>query len=57
MAGRNLIKHLVTAEEIAQVVAFLASPKAIAINGDCHPRRRRHAGVDLLLSGVASGAR
>jgi NAD(P)-dependent dehydrogenase (short-subunit alcohol dehydrogenase family) len=37
MAGRNLIKHLVTADEIAQVVAFLASPKAIAINGDAIP--------------------
>jgi NAD(P)-dependent dehydrogenase (short-subunit alcohol dehydrogenase family) len=37
MAGRNLIKHLVTAEEIAQVVAFLASAKAIAINGDAIP--------------------
>lgn len=34
MAGRNLVKKLITAEEIAQVVAFLASPKAIAINGD-----------------------
>jgi NAD(P)-dependent dehydrogenase (short-subunit alcohol dehydrogenase family) len=37
MAGRNLIKHLVTAEEIAHVVTFLASPKAIAINGDAIP--------------------
>jgi NAD(P)-dependent dehydrogenase (short-subunit alcohol dehydrogenase family) len=37
MAGRNLIKHLVTAEEIAHVVAFLASPKAIAVNGDAIP--------------------
>jgi NAD(P)-dependent dehydrogenase (short-subunit alcohol dehydrogenase family) len=34
MAGRNLIKKIVTAEEIADVVAFLASPKAAAINGD-----------------------
>jgi NAD(P)-dependent dehydrogenase (short-subunit alcohol dehydrogenase family) len=34
MAGRNLVNKLITAEEIAQVVAFLASPKAIAINGD-----------------------
>jgi NAD(P)-dependent dehydrogenase (short-subunit alcohol dehydrogenase family) len=37
MAGRNLVKKLITAEEIAQVVAFLASPKAIAINGDAIP--------------------
>jgi NAD(P)-dependent dehydrogenase (short-subunit alcohol dehydrogenase family) len=37
MAGRNLINHLCTAEEIADVVIFLASPKAIAINGDAIP--------------------
>ena len=37
MAGRNLIKHLCTAEEIASVVVFLASPRAIAINGDAIP--------------------
>jgi len=34
MAGRNLVKKIITAEEIGYVVAFLASPKAIAINGD-----------------------
>jgi NAD(P)-dependent dehydrogenase (short-subunit alcohol dehydrogenase family) len=34
LAGRNLINHLITADEIGYVVAFLASPKAIAINGD-----------------------
>jgi NAD(P)-dependent dehydrogenase (short-subunit alcohol dehydrogenase family) len=34
MAGRNLAKKIITAEEIAHVVTFLASPKAIAINGD-----------------------
>jgi NAD(P)-dependent dehydrogenase (short-subunit alcohol dehydrogenase family) len=34
MAGRNLLKKIVTAEEIASVVTFLASPKSIAINGD-----------------------
>jgi NAD(P)-dependent dehydrogenase (short-subunit alcohol dehydrogenase family) len=34
MAGRNLARKLITAEEIAHVVVFLASPKAIAINGD-----------------------
>jgi NAD(P)-dependent dehydrogenase (short-subunit alcohol dehydrogenase family) len=34
MAGRNLVRKLITSEEIAHVVAFLASPKAMAINGD-----------------------
>jgi NAD(P)-dependent dehydrogenase (short-subunit alcohol dehydrogenase family) len=34
MAGRNLIRKIVTAEEVAHVVTFLASPKAVAINGD-----------------------
>ena len=34
MAEANTIRHLVTAEEVADVVAFLASPKSIAINGD-----------------------
>jgi NAD(P)-dependent dehydrogenase (short-subunit alcohol dehydrogenase family) len=34
MAGRNLLRKIVTAEEIADVVTFLASPKAIAVNGD-----------------------
>ncbi len=28
------IGRLVTAEEVADVVAFLASPRAVAINGD-----------------------
>ncbi|HWE16500.1 MAG TPA: SDR family oxidoreductase [Hyphomicrobiaceae bacterium] len=37
MSGRNLLKKIVTAEEIANVVAFLASPKAVAINGDAIP--------------------
>jgi NAD(P)-dependent dehydrogenase (short-subunit alcohol dehydrogenase family) len=34
MDGRNLVKKLITSEQIGYVVAFLASPKAIAINGD-----------------------
>jgi NAD(P)-dependent dehydrogenase (short-subunit alcohol dehydrogenase family) len=34
MAERNSIRHLVDASEVASVVAFLASPKSIAINGD-----------------------
>jgi enoyl-[acyl-carrier-protein] reductase (NADH) len=34
MADNNSIKHLVTAEEVAQVVTFLCSPLSIAINGD-----------------------
>jgi NAD(P)-dependent dehydrogenase (short-subunit alcohol dehydrogenase family) len=34
MAEANSIRHLVDAAEVASVVAFLASPKSIAINGD-----------------------
>ena len=34
-AGQNLIRRIVTAEEVANVVAFLASPRSVAINGDC----------------------
>ena len=30
----NLVGKLITAEEIAYLVAFLASPKSIAVNGD-----------------------
>ena len=37
MDGRNLVKKLITAEQIGYVVAFLASPKAVAINGDVIP--------------------
>lgn len=31
---RSVIRHLVTAEDVAQVVAFLCSPLAISINGE-----------------------
>ena len=34
MADMNSIRHLLDASEVAQVVAFLASPKSIAINGE-----------------------
>ena len=34
MASGNSINHLVDASEVANVVAFLCSPKSIAINGD-----------------------
>lgn len=34
MAAANLTRRLITAEDIAHVVAFLASPKSVAINGD-----------------------
>lgn len=34
MAAGNSINHFVDAREVAYVVAFLASPKSIAINGD-----------------------
>jgi NAD(P)-dependent dehydrogenase (short-subunit alcohol dehydrogenase family) len=37
MDGRNLVKKLITADQIGYVVAFMASPKAIAINGDAIP--------------------
>ena len=34
MAATNTIRHLVTAEEVADIIAFLASPRSVAINGD-----------------------
>ena len=34
MAGTNTIRHLVTAEEVADIIVFLASPRSVAINGD-----------------------
>jgi NAD(P)-dependent dehydrogenase (short-subunit alcohol dehydrogenase family) len=34
IASQNSIGHIVTAAEVADVVAFLASPRSIAINGD-----------------------
>jgi NAD(P)-dependent dehydrogenase (short-subunit alcohol dehydrogenase family) len=34
LAASNLVRRVITAEEIAYLVAFLASPRSIAINGD-----------------------
>jgi NAD(P)-dependent dehydrogenase (short-subunit alcohol dehydrogenase family) len=34
MAAGNLVGHLITSDEVADVVVFLASPRAVAINGD-----------------------
>ena len=34
MAEGNTIRHIVDAKEVAYVIAFLASPKSISINGD-----------------------
>ncbi len=34
MAAMNSIHHVVTADEVAWVVAFLCSPRSRAINGD-----------------------
>jgi NAD(P)-dependent dehydrogenase (short-subunit alcohol dehydrogenase family) len=34
LAAANLARRMITADEIAYLVAFLASPKSIAINGD-----------------------
>jgi enoyl-[acyl-carrier-protein] reductase (NADH) len=34
MGSSNLTGTLITAEDVAHVIAFLASPKSRAINGD-----------------------
>jgi NAD(P)-dependent dehydrogenase (short-subunit alcohol dehydrogenase family) len=34
MASKNLVNKLITSEEIAYLCVFLASPKALAVNGD-----------------------
>jgi NAD(P)-dependent dehydrogenase (short-subunit alcohol dehydrogenase family) len=34
IGGNNLIGRMVDAEEVADIVAFLASPRSVAINGD-----------------------
>lgn len=34
LTGRNVLGRLIDATEVAYVVAFLCSPKAVAINGD-----------------------
>jgi NAD(P)-dependent dehydrogenase (short-subunit alcohol dehydrogenase family) len=34
IAARTLVRRMITAEEIADIVAFLASPRSVAINGD-----------------------
>jgi NAD(P)-dependent dehydrogenase (short-subunit alcohol dehydrogenase family) len=53
MAGRNLAKKLITAEDIAHVVTFLASPKSVAISGDSIAAGGGAPGVDSLLIGAA----
>jgi len=37
MDGGNLVNKLITAEQIGDLVAFLASPRSMAINGDAIP--------------------
>jgi len=34
MAQRTLVRRVITAEEVAWVVTFLASPRSISITGD-----------------------
>ena len=34
MAGRNLVRRVIDAAEVAHVITFLASPRSAAINGD-----------------------
>ena len=35
IAGRNLTRTLIDASQVAAVIAFLASPLSISINGEC----------------------
>jgi NAD(P)-dependent dehydrogenase (short-subunit alcohol dehydrogenase family) len=49
MAEANTISRLVTAEDVADVVAFLASSKSIAVNGDAIAAGGRDAWSYLLL--------
>ena len=44
------IGRLVTADEVAAVVAFLASPKSVAVNGDAIAVGGGAVGADLLLT-------
>jgi NAD(P)-dependent dehydrogenase (short-subunit alcohol dehydrogenase family) len=37
LAAANLARRMITADEVAYLVAFLASPKSIAVNGDSIP--------------------
>ena len=34
MAGGNLVRRIIDATEVANVIVFLASPRSAAINGD-----------------------
>jgi NAD(P)-dependent dehydrogenase (short-subunit alcohol dehydrogenase family) len=34
LGGANTIGRMITAEEVATVIVFLASPRSVAINGD-----------------------
>ena len=69
LAAGNSIRRIITAAEVADVVAFLASPRSVAINGDAvvaggrgtgrHPLLSRgwHAGRHLLLSPGSTSVR
>ena len=43
--GRNTIRRIVEAEEVADVVAFLASPRSVADHRRRHRLRRRQPGA------------
>ena len=42
----SLLRRFETTDEIAAMVAFIASPMSSATNGAAHPRRRRPAPLD-----------
>ena len=57
LAGSVALGRLVTAEEVAAVVAFLASPKSVAVNGDPVAAGGGAARSDLLLDSRAPARR
>ena len=52
MGSKYAIGRFVDAEEIADIVAFLASPRSVAINGDAIATAGGVKGLDPLLSGL-----
>ena len=56
LAAATSIGRLVTAAEVADVVAFLCSPRSVAVTGDAVAVGGGARGADLLLSPVTPKA-